>query len=276
MTSMTVYTCEVGGYDVLSEPTGHEPDIEFICFTDQPDRRVRGWQLRPLHEAPVDDPGLVNRWHKCFPHRLGLQTDWSIYVDSNIRIAGPLRKHIETIASRKATIACPLHTRRERIADEITACESVGKLDQGQAAAARERIAEHRSKGMPEDARLFENNIVLRHHADPVMHRFSETWWSEILAFHGRDQLALPCALWKTGTNSALLGENAFDGLGTFHHYAHRQEGLQHLAQFVSLRRHRLPYSMVYRLLKPLFGSKGSEAAAGASKKRHKASKGEQ
>lgn len=248
MPGLTVYTCEVGGYDLLAEPYGQETDVEFICFTDRPNRRVRGWQLRPLHKTPVDEPGLVNRWHKCFPHRLGLPTEWSIYVDSNIRIAGPLHGHIERTQAKGARFSCPLHTRRQSLEEEVEACEKLGKLDSNQAVDAKQRLTNYHSAGLPLDTRLLENNIVVRHHVDPEVSELSERWWDQLLEVHGRDQLVLPYVLWESRVPFVPLQENAFDEGGCFHHYAHRQKGFKHLAQIISLRRHRFPYKLMYRM----------------------------
>jgi len=51
-TPVVVYTCITDDYDWLLPPLFTRADVRYICFTDRPRIRSRGWELRSI------DPSL--------------------------------------------------------------------------------------------------------------------------------------------------------------------------------------------------------------------------
>lgn len=219
---ITVYTCLVGDYDAIVSPRMHDPRLRFVCFTDNRQRNVRGWEFRELRSPEeIRSPALINRYHKILPHELGLPHAWSVYIDANIGVMGRLSELVDRAASHQALIACPRHPQRCTVREEIDACVRLNKFEAADRALAEKRLEAYLEEGMPPDATLTANYLLIRAHGDNRLQEAMHTWWCEVRDSVRRDQLSLPYALWKHGISPQLLQENANHRNGYFYRYPH-------------------------------------------------------
>ncbi|UCH47834.1 MAG: DUF616 domain-containing protein [Betaproteobacteria bacterium] len=236
--NVVVYSCVVNNYDRLMPPRILPKGVSFVCFTDAPKKRVKGWEMQPLAQpSEIHDPALVNRYHKFFSHRVLPDADLSIYVDGNLRIEGDLGPLLDQFIASNVAMACPRHPERSDVIDEARFCEYLGKFNSNDTAVIDKQLATYADDGMPSDAPLSENYLILRNHRAEGLDAAMSLWWDELLRFTRRDQISLPYVLWKTGLPYRLIEENASAPNPYFSRYEHRRGGVQGLRQIVRLRR---------------------------------------
>lgn len=236
--NVVVYSCVVNNYDRLMPPRVLPEGVSFVCFTDVPKKRVKGWEMRPLAQPPeINDPALVNRYHKIFAHRVLPDADFSIYVDGNLRIEGDLRPLLAQLIASNVAMACPRHPERTNVIDEARFCEYWGKFDSNDKAMIGKQLAAYADDGMPKDLPLSANGLILRNHRAKGLDDAMSLWWGELLRFSRRDQISLPYVLWKIGLPYRLIEENYATPNPYFSRFQHRRKGLQGLGQIVRLRR---------------------------------------
>ena len=235
---ITVYTCNVNNYDFVLPPLTADPNLVFVCFTDRPNKRIKGWDVRPLQSPPdITNPTLINRYHKFFPHKLGFETDWSIYVDGNMRVLGPVSDLVREVQSAGAVMACLQHPWRSTVEEEIVACERGGKISSMDVDIAQRRLQLYVTEGMPIDATLLENKVIIRNHGNNETEAAMDTWWDEFQVSVKRDQLSLPYVLWKHRLQFKIIPVSTWENREYFQRYGHRKRGLVHIRQLLVVRR---------------------------------------
>jgi len=205
-----IYTSITGGYDSLMQPDVIDDSFDYICFTnDIHDEAVGVWKIKPIPYRS-DDSTIMSRYVKLQPHAVLEDYEYSVWMDANIRILG--RKFYDVVDDRIANgclVAQVPHLLRDCIYDDIVKCYIDSRISFGMASRQRKHLKE---EGFPRHFGLFENNLVLRRHSDPVIIGISNEWWSEFLAYAHRDQFSLMPIYQRTGLMPDLLfgeGRNA-------------------------------------------------------------------
>lgn len=247
----TVYTCDVGNYDYILPPKTDDLRLRFVCFTDNPKRRIKGWDVRPLMSPPdITDPTLINRYHKLFPHRLGFDTEWSVYVDGNMRVIGPISELVDDVIQANAVMACLKHPWRYTVEEEIVACKQEAKIQPSEFSIAMDQLHRYLRDGMPADQRLLANKVLIRNHADTNIQSAMDLWWEELVGFARRDQLSLPYVVWQTGIPITVIDKETYEQHQHFHWYGHRKNGLKGLVKYITYRKNDAGYGSLYKVLR--------------------------
>jgi hypothetical protein len=193
-----IYTAVFGGYDTLKEPTPL-PGVEYLCFTDQP-QRAGVWKY-VVQEPGTNTPRLAARMRKILSHRyLPPGTTYSMWVDANVLFLGNIETTVTNFLS-EADIALFGHPTRQCIYAEAHACTVQGKGDPECIAA---QAARYRNEGYPEGNGLYETTMLLRRHTDAIT-ELNRHWWGEVVAHSMRDQISFPYVLWLYGITPALF-----------------------------------------------------------------------
>lgn len=222
---VVIYTCVTGGYDQLLKPKNPEK-TDYVAFMSN-NAPQPGWNIKPLPEnvLKLQDPALENRYIKMHPFELFEgKYDFTIYIDGNIEAVGDLRK-LTNLVSGKTGLALFHHQFRSCAYDEITACEIFGK-------GSREKLENlkkyYKREGFPRRYGLFECNVIVSDLHCSTAKKIFQNWWEEFLrAKTGRDQVAFPYILWKTGFKSddiGFLGNNVYKS-GIIRVYSHSKDG---------------------------------------------------
>ena len=187
-----VYTAIFGDYENLLEPKFINEDLDYICFTDNPNLKSNFWEIKL-----VDNPNLDNvrkaRKVKILPHEYVKEYDYSIWVDAGFQIIGDIKKFINLYSTGKSFMSC-IHTNRNCIYDEATEC-ILQKKDNEQVFNAQ--INKYKKENYPEKYGLIESGVIYRRHNDPKIIKAMDDWCSEVINFSNRDQISLPYVLWK-------------------------------------------------------------------------------
>ncbi len=205
-----VYTCVTGGYDELPDVTADSERIRFVCFLEGTKRGgASGWEIRPSAAPPRLTSGHdVNRYHKLFAHRVLPEARYSIYLDGNIRYLGEYGELVRRIRDEEAAFGAFRHPDRRSLAEEVMACERLGKLDAFDLGRVDEQLALYAAEGLDPSLPITANYLIVRDHAHPALPTMSALWWSQLFEFAKRDQLSSSYALWKTDLPWVFLDDD--------------------------------------------------------------------
>ncbi len=189
-----IYTCLIGNYDTLKQPLVVDDSFDYICFTDNNEKRNGVWEMRDLSDVAIKDPTRYSRYAKILPHRVLSDYNYSIYVDANIQI---LTDNFYTIVNKRieeGELICQVpHLKSNCIYEEIRKAYFAGRVGWKEAKRQYNHLIEN---GFPSKYGLFENNILLRKHNDEKVIEISEKWWNEYCNFSKRDQFSLMYVYW--------------------------------------------------------------------------------
>ena len=206
-----VYTVLVGGYeDLLEQPIAAASQLDFILFTDDPDRTSDTWQVRHEDLVLPPDPPRSSRFAKLLPHRALPEYDVSIYIDNCLL----LRERPEVILEEQfpddAVFALNAHDYRETLRDEFEAVVELGK-DAPWVCAEQLAAYEMWHPDVLNDKPLWTGFMIRRHH-DPLLIAAMESWWTQLLRYSRRDQLSITMALRETGLEPTILSNPLLGG----------------------------------------------------------------
>lgn len=225
---MIVYTGIFNRYDRLTEPCVVNDEVEYICFTDDPELTSDAWDIRQFSNVSFS-PAEKNRFVKMFPHLLfeDSNADVSLYVDGNIQVLSDPREHIESVAD--SPIAAPRHPERSTIDEEV---ERLDELDRVNSEQAKRQLERYRKEGFTNQVPLTDNCILVRDHSNQNLQNAMTDWWDEYLSGVARDQIGLGYVLWKHDISLQLLGHYSDYWLiptpnQSFRLHPHRPSGLR-------------------------------------------------
>ena len=199
-----VYTCIAGDYDEILEPVYVPAGVEFRVVTNQPVPAGSCWKplsLSQISEITGLDDTRKARYVKTHPHVLFPQYEYSIWVDSNIRIVGDVTGLFRSLGN--IPFASNWHPLRNCIYQEAKACVLKGKEQKN---ILEIQTTKYSREGMPEKFGLVETNMLVRRHQDATCVQLMEDWWTEILKYSKRDQISLPYVIWKSGKQMEDIG----------------------------------------------------------------------
>lgn len=187
-----IYTAMFGDYENLLEPKFINEDLDYICFTDNPNLKSEVWDIKIISDLELDNVRKA-RTLKILPHIYLKEYDYSIWVDAGFQIIGDLKQYINSYSHGKSMMG-NIHSDRNCIYDEAQACINAQKDD-------RElifnQIERYKQENFPKHYGLIESGILFRKHNNPELINVMEDWYSEIINSSKRDQISLPYVLWK-------------------------------------------------------------------------------
>lgn len=218
---LVIYTALFGNYDQLKEPKENFSDCDFICFTDQQELKSEIWKIIYIPATSESDL-LMNRKIKMLPHQYLHQWEYSLYVDSNIRIKkNPYFLVDKYMGQQGIDFLVSKHYLRNCIYREAVQCIKLGK---GDPVAIQMQMEAYKKSGFPTAWGLSENGIILRRHQQETVQEIGEYWWSQFTKYPTRDQLSLPFSLWQNGLTYRFMEESSREYFGLFGIGLHRKE----------------------------------------------------
>ena len=187
-----IYTANFGNYDKVLEPIFKDHTCRYILFTDR-DLRSNFWEVVKVNLPSNSDTQRIARYYKLNPHKVLPAHDYSIWVDSCIKIKKFLFKDL--IINNIGEVICYKHPVRNCLYEEARVCANL-QLDYKHII--ESQIERYRNLNFPENKGLFDTAIMVRQNKDSV-NQFNEFWWEEVKNGSRRDQLSQMFASWKTG-----------------------------------------------------------------------------
>ena len=197
-----VYSCVTAGYDAVA-PVAPDWRCEFVLFHDGTINVPEGWRGQYLAVEGVTGVNL-NRYAKMLPHRLGLASGSSMYLDGNLALQQDPSTRIR-LALESANFCAYPHPARDCPYAEIRETLRLGFVGPG---AAWKQMRLFKGLGLPRKAGLFEAGALIRQHDDVSVIALGEAWWQLWQGGLRRDQPLLTAAAWQRRLVIALIGPN--------------------------------------------------------------------
>jgi hypothetical protein len=218
-----VYTVLTGGYERLNDQKMAlvDPEIPFICLTDDSSLRSGTWQIRPFAPMFANDPFRSQRGAKLLAHRVLPDFDASIYIDNAVLLQAPPAKIFE--AAGGAGLALPAHSFRATLREEFIAVAEQ-RLDDP--ARITEQLTHYRA-AFPDllSGALTWNGILIRDHRDQIVAATMEIWLAHLCRYSRRDQLSAAAAFRLAGLTPTLLEIDNYESW--LHSWPHAPERKQ-------------------------------------------------
>ena len=198
MAKKIIYSALVGNYDNFPNHfVVKDADWEHILFTDVnfSNDTTNGWVIKPLVHVIKGDNVKTARWHKLNSHLLFDDCEFSVWIDSNVKI---LDEYIYTrsqhLFNKGVSIASVKHPERDCIYDEAEKCLALGKDKKKNIELVTDLL---KRENYPRNNGLFESNLLFRNHTHQLIIDFNSLWWFYLNKYSRRDQLTMCFVLWK-------------------------------------------------------------------------------
>lgn len=227
-----VYTAIFGDYEPLLDPKIINENLDYICFTDNPNITSDIWNIKIIPEFIdnfdfKDDSGnkisfkdldytRQARAIKSLPHMFLKEYDFSMWVDAGFLIVGDIISFVNRYT--KKDFLGVTHSVRHCIYDEAN---EVLRLNIDDNERILKQIKKYENDNYPKNNGLIESGLLFRRHNNPKIIKVMEDWFNEILNFSKRDQISFNYVAWKNNLDFDLANmyctRNPY-----FHHYFHR------------------------------------------------------
>lgn len=189
---LVVYTSITGNYDDLQDPLFIDPDIEYVCFTNNREIKSNIWNVEYISDNDLSDMMLAKKM-KLFPHELFKEYDTSVWVDGKFQIIEDVRTYIMEYEKSQPMLCFP-HFERNCIYSEASECilREKGKKEQ-----ILHQISDYYKEAYPVDNGLYEMGCIVRNHNDERVINLMEQWYNQIEMYSNRDQISFPYVCWK-------------------------------------------------------------------------------
>lgn len=194
---IAMVTAITGGFDPLIIHESLSPDIDYICYSNDP--MPEGYGLYDVRPVPYDHPDTrrIARFVKTNLAHLLPEYETVIWIDGNLQLTAPIEGLIAQMKARGCSIAAIPHPVRTTVQEEA---EVAIRLVLDDPAVIRTQMEKYTriDPGLSEE-RLIESNFMIFDMTDPRVVQVTDLWWSEICAHSKRDQLSLNHALRRYG-----------------------------------------------------------------------------
>lgn len=198
---LVVYTAIFNKYDFLHNPLVKDPDVDYVCFTDDPQLvKSRGWDVRLI---AFDGMERKDKHIKLFANEYLPEYDASIWVDGNIIIKKSLKQLFGYI--RHFPLALYQHPFRSTLKQEFEICKRVRKADLRQLKKQQEAYADYLNYGIEACG------VLIRRHNDQNVIKTMQKWWEEMQIHTYRDQLSFPVACEATNLYYKIIYQNLYE-----------------------------------------------------------------
>lgn len=201
---IAIYTCVVGGYDVIRKPLSIEENCDYYMISD--DRKAAGDVYKWIDiDMVVPNSNLSpkdkNRYCKLHPHNIFSDYDYAIYIDGSIQIVKPISHNIDKVG----TIGIAIHKHRERdcIYSEGIFLYCLGVVDKVLLLSDMNRYID---AGLPKHFGMFECGMIITDLHNLKANELYSRWYEEYLKGIKRDQQALIYVLWEMGYDITSIG----------------------------------------------------------------------
>jgi len=198
MPKLVIYTAITGNKDRLREPAHILPDVDYICFTDNPEITSSTFTIYPLPYAEKDARATARRI-KFFPHELFPDHAQSLWIDGSKRIRRDLTPLLETLS--QSSFTAMRHPTRDCVYAETEDCILRGRDNADRLI--NQAIAYH-ANDYPAHNGLYETSILFRKHT-PELEPLMQAWWHELQTHTSRDQISLPLVLTRHNHTIAAI-----------------------------------------------------------------------
>lgn len=202
-----IYTALFGDYDRLLNPTFHNNEIDYICFTDNKKIKSNFWKF--IYICDEESPIYLNRKIKILTHKFLNNYQKSIYIDSNVILSINPEKLFEFLDN--FDIALLQHPQNFKIIDELRQNLFQKNIDINIYKKILKRHSNYIFFNNHSRNVITNNRIIIRRHNNKNIINLMNSWWNEFLISNSlRDQLSLPFVINKKTKLKIITSKNNF------------------------------------------------------------------
>lgn len=201
-----VYTALCGDRDTPKPLTKKNPNWDYIFFTDNPDLKVDGWEMRLLVEE--GSPRMVAKLPKLLPHKYLPEYKRTMWVDAAYEIVGD-PEWINAPCVMAGFSAAIHPSKRVSVYEEAETILKYGFDDSNTVATQINRYKQQGFDGCYRRS-IFQLGVILRTN-EPTVNQINEDWYNEVVNGSIRDQLSLPYVLFKNKDNLPIINRMTQD-----------------------------------------------------------------
>lgn len=205
---LAVYTVLVGDGFALPD-TIPAADVDYICFTDNPNLASNGWTLKLISPLFPSDLIRSSRDHKIRPHRYLPDYSLSLYIDTRVQLTDdPKLIWKQLITSDEVSFGGVYHSFRDSVSAEFASVRDLNLDDPVRVKELQTMYENYRPEILKQ--RPIWGGMLARRHNSTECVEAMEIWWAHVLRFSRRDQLSLVLALasMPTENKNLLIGDN--------------------------------------------------------------------
>lgn len=209
-----IYTAMIGGYDNIKQPQVIDDRFDFVLFSnDIKEKKIGVWQVRPISYSNIDNTRIC-RYIKTHPEELLPEYEFSIWIDSNVRIMTDfIYSRSLQLYANNIQIASMNHLERNCIYEEAyTILECTLEYE----SIILDWCKLLRKEKYPLNNGLFETNVVYRINNNKVQ-IIDKFWWKCIDDYSRRDQLSFNYVLWKNDFKCEYILPNDINTNNSIH-----------------------------------------------------------
>jgi len=189
-----VYTCITGNYDDLHEIPMKEPEIDYVCFTNNQNIKSKTWKIIQIEDPSIENHKLARKI-KILGHPYLENYDITLWMDAGIIFTTKISDFIQKFLKNQP-MACCLHNSRNCIYEEAKECLRLKKDTKENILSIVNYL---KQENYPENNGLYETTILIRKEKDKKVKETMELWFEMIMKYCKRDQLSFNYCLSKTG-----------------------------------------------------------------------------
>ena len=210
-TKLVIYTVVSGKYDIINEPIFCDENIDYYVFTDQNVSKTSVWKKISFTDINIEHLSpLEQAWYvKTHPHKFFKDYDCSMFIDGNIKLTCDVKPLFYSLLDSGKNMAVHRHQCRDCVYEEGIVVITSGRVKFNDV---YKQIKYYKKEKFPKHFGLFETNVLIRNHNNPLCIQVMEDWWKQIKKFSKRDQLSFTYVLWKqklTSNDVLSLGNNS-------------------------------------------------------------------
>lgn len=187
------YTVLTGSYERLHPIRRQLPNWRYVCFTDNPELRCNGWEIRQITNPDGLDARRLSRLYKIKNHLVDQGCDLSVFVDANITIRGDLDAFLALALAPGSPFAILFHPFLFSLRQEVEQCVS---LDKDSADLLSAQYHHYTGEmGFSDPFPHTNTRLLIRRTSDSEVNRLMDTWYDQLQQWSKRDQVSFNYAL---------------------------------------------------------------------------------
>ena len=201
MNNKVVYTANIGGYDEVIEPEYIPKGWDFVCFTDK-DLKSKNWKIKKVLPLYKDNTRTARKY-KLLPHRWFPNYEYSLWIDSNIKIVNDINELLKTLDGFNYSTYDHSQNQldpRNCIYQEGNAIFYLGQRSgnyKDDPNIIKKQLERYLLEGYPQNNGLVVQMQVLRRHNEKDVVKAMEEHWVELKHNSKREQLSFNYVAWK-------------------------------------------------------------------------------
>ncbi len=201
-----VYTAITGNKDRFLEPLYKDPEVTYICFTDDETLHSKIWDIKSI---PADikqqftnslgkvDSNRIAKTFKVLPHLCPelKNAEITMWIDGSILLKMEnLKAFMNDMLENESFVAFQ-NTNRSSVKEEVEYCIDNNKDDPSILFGQFETYIQD---GFPDKSGLVNLSVILRRNKDTGVKNLCNLWWYQIIKYSRRDEVSFPYVVWKS------------------------------------------------------------------------------